>query len=724
MQFQKKFLKHQVKVWEDFYFNYDLLIELLKPFRDLHKEKIKAMYKKQQQLTSTSDPELNQPLTTQINENPKFNIEQTQQKINEQIILECKKVDHFYSSNFNGRLKPRLKTVKDQIDHAKALSEFGIYQDSFEMALKELYKEVHMIKTFAEENIYAKDKIILKFNKYTQFIDKEILLNIDETIGEFYSKLDLSTAKKDTDSILDELTMMFNVYFVNKYKGKTSKVLKSYNEANKFTQTQSFYLGFFIGLLIFQFILIVFIAYNYNIDMDNDVDFKSVFPMFRTFFVLCLYWWMLGFNVWVWNKASISYRVIFQFDNHYSDVISIYKRAAIFTFILLGCVLLYMFDRIGLENKLGITLIPMHMLPLVCWGSLLIYMFCPIKSIFNYEGRTYMFKLIAESLGSFFMKPDFKHTWTIGQLTSLVGPMRDMEYTLCYYAYYEAPLNEKKIHCSNTRGVFLFLAFFPTTIRILQTLKVMSDTGKRYPHILNITKFTISLFVSLFSFLKPSFPVFYPVWFATSLVSTCFGVYWDLYMDYGFFVKGNKNFPLRDKLLYKSKVYYYMAIVVTVFLKFFWLLTISPEIVEGWFRPETLSIISFSLTILGRCMWNCFKLEMKHLDISKEFRVGTDVELPYIRQNGKYVVNESNLLEIMGMSREEKIKVEMDKILEEKKKKKVRYESRFIHEFEPQKKVKINDELNEYLQAYKMNTEQNLNQEDNAYFGREFSRKI
>jgi hypothetical protein len=252
----------------------------------------------------------------------------------------------------------------------------------------------------------------------------------------------------------------------------------------------------------------------------------------------------------------------------------------------------------------------------------------------------------------------------------------------------------------------------------------MSDTGKRYPHILNITKFTISLFVSLFSFLKPSFPMFYPVWFATSLVSTCFGVYWDLHMDYGFFVKGNKNFPLRDKLLYKSKVYYYMAIIVTVFLKFFWLLTISPEIVEGWFRPETLSIISFSLTIFGRCMWNCFKLEMKHLDISKEFRVGTDVELPYIRQNGKYVVNESNLLEIMGMSREEKIKVEMDKILEEKKKKKVRYESRFIHEFEPQKKVKINDELNEYLQAYKMNTEQNLNQEDNAYFAREFSRKI
>lgn len=123
-------------------------------------------------------------------------------------------------------------------------------------------------------------------------------------------------------------------------------------------------------------------------------------------------------------------------------------------------------------------------------------------------------------------------------------------------------------------------------------------------------------------------------------------------------------------------------------------------------------------------MWNCIRVETKHLEISKEFRVTNDVELPFIKQGNKFVPNESNLLEIMGMSREEKIRVEMDKILEEKGNKKIKYESRFIQEFEPLTKEKINDELNEYLRGYRTSTEENIHSGEEGYQRREFSRKI
>lgn len=724
MKFQKTFFKRQVKVWSDFYFDYELMIKLLEPLHKIYKEKQKSMINKQQKMSNfNSTVETSQILTQMIRiDDTKIDILKEQQKFYEQIILELKKVDHFYNENVNGRIRPRLAMIKAQIEHARNISEFKIYQDNFEMAIKELYKEVNLISVFAEINLAAKDKLLHKYKKYSQYFDKELLINLENNLNEFLVKIDLNDSKNDMNKLIEEIENLFVVCFQEKYKTKTKKVLKAYSQANKFTQSQSFYLGLFIGLLLFQLLIIILIISNYNIDMDHDIDFKSVFPMFRTFFIVCLYWWILGLDVWVWNKAEISYKVIFQFSNHYSDVISIYKRAAIFTFILLTCVLLYLFDRIGIVTRVGYTL-PVHILPLICWGSFILYMFCPIKTMFNYEGRMYLFNLFTESVGSFFLKPDFRHVWLIDQMTSLIGPLRDMEYTLCYYAYYDAPLSEKKTHCNNTRGIFLFIAFFPNILRILQCLKMIIDSGKTSPQKYNICKYCLNLLVASLSFFWPSYPILHSVWFITSLFSTCFSFVWDVKCDFGFLQKG-KNYPLRDKLCYNSKVLYYIAVILNFFLRFLWLVTLSPEVINSLFRPETLSIILFSLEIFRRGMWNCLRVETKHLEISKEFRVTNDVELPFIKQNGKFVPNESNLLEIMGMTREEKIRVEMEKIFEEKNEKRIKYESKYIQDFEPITKEKINDELNEYLRGYRTSTQQNIHANEDGYQRREFSRKI
>lgn len=54
-----------------------------------------------------------------------------------------------------------------------------------------------------------------------------------------------------------------------------------------------------------------------------------------------------------------------------------------------------------------------------------------------------MFKLLLES---FLIKTEFKHIWFTDQLTSMVGPLRDMEYTLCYYVHYNSKFLLIKIH--------------------------------------------------------------------------------------------------------------------------------------------------------------------------------------------------------------------------------------------------------------------------------------
>ena len=114
-------------------------------------------------------------------------------------------------------------------------------------------------------------------------------------------------------------------------------------------------------------------------------------------------------------------------------------------------------------------------------------------------------------------------------------------------------------------------------------------------------------------------------------------------------------------------------------------------------RPETFNIIIASLEMLRRGIFNSMRIEYKHVDITNQFKAMNRIELPYKKKNGKYVNNESNILDIMSMTREEKIQYEIQKITQEKKH--FVYESRFISDFEEKKKP-VKNELNEYLNKY------------------------
>lgn len=88
-----------------------------------------------------------------------------------------------------------------------------------------------------------------------------------------------------------------------------------------------------------------------------------------------------------------------------------------------------------------------------------------------------MFKIFMESMASILIKCEFKHVWFTDQLTSLIGPMRDMEYTLCYYVHYNSKLNnkidtfeEKKVFCGTNRVLVLLIGVLPHFLRSLQVI--------------------------------------------------------------------------------------------------------------------------------------------------------------------------------------------------------------------------------------------------------------
>jgi len=731
MKYQKEISRNFIKVWEDFYINYLTMFNILRPVYKFYKDRKDSIIKKKIHFMESNSSLDENPLLShqQKLETDEEKLEQdiVKEKFTRQFLLELQKVDFFYNENINRVIKPKLKEIKSQIVHAIKTKEFMMNSETFEMAIKESYKDINLTRRFIETNLEIKNKLMHKyrkyfgkdketFNKYIAPLDRRASSDevdddeekdeIEEVINDYINfKSSIGAYNERLREFEDEAIRMFIQYFSYKYKSKAEKILKNYIQVSTLTEAESIFLGFFIGLLLFILTVIIILASNYDIDMDHDVEFKSVFPMFRGFFIICLYWWINGINILIWTKADINYRVIFQIDNNYSKPIEIFKRAAIFTFILFCCLLIYMIKRIWSGSFFSIfNIIPINCLPLIFWGSLIIYIFCPLD-IWNYDGRAFLGDLFKESIASFLIKPGFRHVFLLGQLCSFIAPMRDLEYTICYYAYYDAPFWAKKQFCNNFRGIYFFIAFIPNFLRILQTAKEIYNSRKFFPKIISIMNSFLSITVALLSFFWPTYPSLRIFWIIITFISSCSSFVWDIIIDFGFLEKG-KNYPLRNRLYYKPKIIYYLIAASDFVLRFFWLLTISPEVLGSLFRPETLSIILNSLEMIRRGSWNVIKIEYKYIDISNEFKVSNDIELPFVKVNGKYVNNESNLLTVMTMDRKEKITIEIEKILEEKYKNKTRYISRNLTDLNIGR-VQLNYDLKNYLEGYQKETEIN-----------------
>lgn len=510
------------------------------------------------------------------------------------------------------------------------------------------------MRGYIELNTKAQSKILKKFKKLTKFCHEKI--NVEKKALDYITNSPLNNAIKTLAEISADVEKLFYNNYFDKYTFRTIKELKEYVKPVYITQTQSFYLGFYVALLLVSICLCYLIASHFHIDMDDDVEFKGIFAMFRAYLIICLYMWLLGLNVYAWNVSHINYKLALNFTNHHSYVISIFKRAAVFSSIGMLMVLVYLILRTEIQIIYQmVQFISIDTTPIICWTIFFIYMIFPIKGFFNSEGRFWTFRVFAEACTPFIFSVKFQHSFLMDQLTSLVGPMRDMEYTLCYFVYYDSPFDERMRLCSMNRGIVLFIGIFPHAMRMMQTLRQVYD-GKRYEYF-NALKYLMAILVAIFSFLESDYPIFDNIWWITAIISSLYSSYWDIIFDFGFFEPG-KNYPLRQKLAYRNKSFYYFVLVTNIFLRFIWILSLSPEVVFSFIRPEFFSLMIFSMEVIRRGIWNFIRMEYEHIKKCKEFRVTADLELPFKRtQDGSYILRESHAIDmIMLNKRLEKIK--------------------------------------------------------------------
>ena len=253
-------------------------------------------------------------------------------------------------------------------------------------------------------------------------------------------------------------------------------------------------------------------------------------------------------------------------------------------------------------------------------------------------------------MASITVKNQLRHTWFGDQLTSLTGLLRDFEYTTCYYTHFFETVEEKKRLCNNHRPIVLCVNLLPYVVRLLQCIKTIFDNKKIFPDILNCGKYTLSILVAISSYYSSTIAFFGKTWLIIAVTSSCYSYCWDMKMDYGLLQKG-KNYPLRNHLIYEKKYIYFTAMILNFFGRFAWVLTISPEVVYRFIRPEFFSMIIYLIEMLRRGMWNFFRIELKHIDLCQQFQIGIKVDLPLIK------IGEGHFI-----SKEEKGKIEMEKL--------------------------------------------------------------
>ena len=720
----EKIEKEIISEWEEFYIDYKIFKKILYPLKIIENKKIQNSQENSQQNINNIENPLNENLllnneqNEEENENKKIkglDMDNIFNKYITQLNLEINKFSFFNDLLQNKRHLKRFDEIIQQLEYVQNHPTMGMFQDQLGESLKNFYREIYNYQLFIDTNIRIKNLVIEEIEKYSKDLNNpESLQKIKEEINPI-----LHSANNYNQKFLKDIEEKYTLYFQYKYRHEEKspvEILKNFLTPEK-EKSEQLNLRILDILILIMFILgaLCYSLNNYlEIDMDLDLEFRSVFPMYRTFGILCLYLWTLGLNVWVWNKCNINYKALFTFDNHYSTVHEIFIRASFFTNIFFLTFLIYLITRTQTGINLGLNQYDIDgILPGLMWLTIILYFFWPFKN-FNYCGRIYTMRLFGECIASILIPIEFKHIWFMDQLTSLIGPMRDIEYTLCYYSYYVNPFYTRELFCSNKRTIYLIIAIFPNLFRILQVCRQMIDNGKVCPYIFNVGKYTFNIIVASFSFLTNFHPSFFIFWLITAFISGCYSSYWDIKMDFGYFETNSHNWPLRDKSKYKNKFLCYLAIPIDVILRFLWMLSISHEIMERIIRPEFLALILYTLEMIRRAQWNFIRVEYEHFELVKGYQISYYEELPLIKlSNGKFMTNEHNLLNILNIDKYDRIRLEIKELfnsLEKNKESEMTKKETSLAHLKNEKMYanSIVNQLNEYLVKYRTDTYNNL----------------
>jgi len=228
-----------------------------------------------------------------------------------------------------------------------------------------------------------------------------------------------------------------------------------------------------------------------------------------------------------------------------------------------------------------------QILPVFVWLPFIAFLVNPI-SIFYYKSITYVYKLLLKCIISFAILVTYPIVYATDQFLSLLTPIRDTFHTICYYAHFDRTVdNQESIQYYDCKSPVSIAIFVFTMVifcyRIMQCIKcgIQAKPYNKFDF-LNALKYVVAMISSILSYvLDNDRDRIFPPWLVFAILTSAYTFFWDLKFDWLLLQKGTYRFLLRDRLVY-SKAMYYFLIVLNLFLRCSWTLTLSNNIVQNF----------------------------------------------------------------------------------------------------------------------------------------------
>lgn len=686
----------KVPEWNDFYINVSYLCEKIKPIyenykyemaesinkdnpslskkvsrvsKDTRNSLIVSQYKELKDLTlklnDNSDEEedirkINNSLKIRDTNNfnvsliPNISVELLIIEFRDILISELNKVYCFYYENYKYCVY-RLKKYSDHLNFIKEQNK--IYKDEnnikdkkdyvyikekeqLEVGLKELYKEIKLMYKFIEINFNCEKVIKEKLITYTECIlNEKALCQLTEHIDK-YSILIITSKYYKLYEFQNQITKIYMLNFYHDHKFEICNILETYGNIDQTINSKHFFFfGFYFAALLIIIILSIIISNLFEIDVDTDREFSRLFPLFRGQIVICLFLWLNSINVYLFNKFGVNYRLVLNFDNHYSDFANLLSRSAVYSSIVSISILYYLLLRTKIiQEYLNIEIIERHYIPLIGWIFIIIYLVWPYKNLFNYRGRVYVYRIIWNAVTH--LCTETSSLFIVGNLVSMSVIIRDFVYIPCFYINLKY-LNTEEWYCQETNRLIHGISFLPPLcLMCLIVMKRIRNIPNTYIKTIVRLRFVFVFITIISSYSFTNKEKYWVIWLVSAIWTSLFSFYWDVKQIYGFGNMSSKNFLLRDKLALKPISIYYILLFIDFIFRFSFVLIISPQIVYHFLRPEYLLMWLYFSEIARRAIYNFMMIENCHAALCDTFRATKFIPSPFQEDNetGKLVL--------------------------------------------------------------------------------------
>jgi len=657
MKFGKQFELYKIPEWFEYYFDYEG-IKLILKFLDIRPTKAKKLKtlqmvkknyvrkfthnldkedilkKKSSAITIQTENNEEIPVNTYVSKKSELKRKRileaedlsslpNKQKLSKFLVIykdKIRLIDDFFKQKLEeyidelNKLEHKMNMMDNHSNDDSFVEEINAERDemgyavSWKRALSSLYNETSWLHSYHSINNLAVQKIRKKIIKIFRLYNIEIAQSLDEIKNE-YSFFGESLLR------LVDLRVRINKFYSEKFtKGNDSKAKKELEkrlqggvQENKY-HLLCLYLGIFIACIFF-YILVK------HIDGTNTNDsFKPFFPFFSFSYIIILCLFLLGIDMLVLKHYKINYVYIFELDtrNKIKPII-IFQNAlglsALWIIFFLLMKIAMKFNLFGGEYTL---------FPLLMNTILVVILFLPFHILYL-SFRKGLLLVLRRNLFPFGKNTVRFKDFVFGDiLTSLSDPFKNLLLGYCIMVCRECYVNNTRGPCSRDTIPCLIISVYPQFIRWTQCINKLYYTRLLWPHLGNFFKYSCGIGNTLMGYfytkkdnnLRLYFRIF------IGAISTCYNLFWDIYLDWGCGRINDLHFFLREKLTY-PQICYYLAIIYDIIVRTTWtwnFIHIKSSL------SEWRNLLTCTLEVIRRAVWALIRVENENLSNPENYR--------------------------------------------------------------------------------------------------------